>query len=106
MDSAFGLRMAVQNGERTKEALAAVLAGGTDVPVRGRAVSAPPMSLFTEIDRLLRHSVLARAQPFLRARTPWLHHALLVSRDVFLPFTSAFGLHRYQHRAIERFLSF
>ena len=64
------------------------------------------MSLFTEIDRLLRHSVLARAQPFIRARTPWLHQALLVARDAVLPFRSRHGLSRYQHRAIERFSSF
>jgi hypothetical protein len=64
------------------------------------------MSFFTEVDRLLRHSVLARAQPLLRARAPWLHHALLVSRDAILPFRSPYGLHRYQHRAIERFCRF
>lgn len=50
------------------------------------------MSLATEIDRRLRHSVLARAQPFIRARTPWLHKALLVARDAVLPFRSAYGL--------------
>ena len=64
------------------------------------------MSFFTEIDRRLRHSVLARAQPFIRARAPWLHHALLVSRDVVLPFKSRYGLSRYQHRALERFHRF
>lgn len=64
------------------------------------------MSVSTEIDRLLRHSWLARAQPFIRARTPWLHKALLVGRDVILPFRSPYGLSRYQHRAIERFQAF
>jgi SAM-dependent methyltransferase len=64
------------------------------------------MSLFTEIDRRLRHSVLARAQPFIRAKAPWLHQALLVSRDLILPFKSRYGLSRYQHRAIERFNRF
>lgn len=63
------------------------------------------MTLFTEVDRLLRHSLLARAQPFIRARTPWLHRALLASRDLLLPFRSRHGLDRYQHRAIERFYS-
>lgn len=64
------------------------------------------MSVSTEIDRLLRHSWLARAQPFIRARTPWLHKALLVGRDAVLPFRSRNGLTRYQHSAIERFLAF
>jgi SAM-dependent methyltransferase len=64
------------------------------------------MSVFTEIDRVLRHSVLARAQPFIRAKTPWLHEALLRARDVLLPFRSRHGLSRYQHRAIERFRFF
>jgi SAM-dependent methyltransferase len=64
------------------------------------------VSFFTEIDRRLRHSVLARAQPFIRARAPWLHRALLVSRDVILPFKSRHGLSRYQHRALERFHRF
>jgi len=61
------------------------------------------LSFFTEVDRRLRHSVLAKAQPFIRARAPWLHRALLASRDVILPFRSRHGLSRYQHRAIERF---
>ena len=64
------------------------------------------MSVFTDIDRLLRHSPLARAQPFIRARTPWLHRALIVSRDAVLPFKTKHGLDRYQHRAVERFYSF
>jgi SAM-dependent methyltransferase len=64
------------------------------------------MSFFTEIDRLLRHSVLARAQPFIRANAPWLHRTLLSARDVVLPFRSRHGLTRYQHRALERFYSF
>jgi SAM-dependent methyltransferase len=64
------------------------------------------VSFFSEIDRRLRHSVLARAQPFIRARTPWLHHALLVSRELILPFRSRYGLTRYQHRALERFHRF
>jgi SAM-dependent methyltransferase len=64
------------------------------------------VSFFTEIDRRLRHSVLARAQPFIRARTPWLHQALLVSREVILPFRSRYGLTRYQNRALERFARF
>jgi SAM-dependent methyltransferase len=64
------------------------------------------MSLFTEIDQLLRRSVLARAQPFIREKMPWAHKALLVARDVVLPFRSQYGLSRYQHRAIERFLGF
>jgi SAM-dependent methyltransferase len=50
--------------------------------------------------------VLARAQPFIREKTPWLHQALLSGRDVLLPFRSRHGLSRYQHRAIERFYSF
>ena len=64
------------------------------------------MSFFTEIDRLLRHSPLALAQPFIREKTPWLHKALLRGRDVILPFRSRYGLSRYQHRAIERFVAF
>jgi SAM-dependent methyltransferase len=64
------------------------------------------MSLFTEIDRVLRHSVLARAQPFIREKTPWLHKALLAARDVVLPFRSRYGISRYQHRALERFFAF
>lgn len=64
------------------------------------------MSVFTEIDRRLRHSPLSRTQPFIRAHAPWLHHALIVARDAVLPFHSAFGLARYQHRAIERFYTF
>ena len=64
------------------------------------------MSFTTEIDRILRHSVLARAQPFIRAKAPWLHQTLLSARDVLLPFRSRHGLSRYQHRAIERFYSF
>lgn len=63
------------------------------------------MSFITEIDRRLRHSRLARAQPFIRARTPWLHRALVVTRDLVLPYGSRFGLSRYQHRDIERFLA-
>jgi len=61
------------------------------------------MSVVTEIDRWLRHSTLARTQPFIRARAPWLHRALLAARDAVLPFRSRYGLSRYQHRAIERF---
>ena len=61
------------------------------------------MSVFTAIDRALRRSVLARAQPFIRARTPWLHRALLVARDAVLPFRSDHGLTRYQYSALERF---
>lgn len=64
------------------------------------------VSVLTEIDRLLRHSILARAQPFIRAKTPWLHQALLTGRDVLLPVRSRYGLSRYQHRAIERFFTF
>jgi SAM-dependent methyltransferase len=64
------------------------------------------MGIVTEIDRRLRHSRLARAQPLIRAQAPWLHKALLVARDRLLPFRSRFGLSRYQHRDIERFLSF
>ena len=64
------------------------------------------MSVSTEIDRLLRHSFLARAQPFIRANAPWLHRGLLIARDKVLPFRSRHGLARYQHRAIERFYSF
>jgi SAM-dependent methyltransferase len=64
------------------------------------------MSVFTEIDRRLRHSVLARAQPFIRARAPWLHKTLLFGRDALLPFRSRYGLTRYQHSAIERFYGF
>jgi SAM-dependent methyltransferase len=64
------------------------------------------MSLSTEIDRLLRHSLLARAQPFIRGRLPWLHRVLLSARDAVLPFRSEHGLARYQHRDIERFFSF
>ena len=64
------------------------------------------MSFTTEIDRILRHSVLARAQPFIRAKAPWLHQALLSARDVVLPYRSSTGLSRYQHRALERFYSF
>ena len=64
------------------------------------------MSLITEIDRVLRHSVLARAQPYIREKTPWLHKALLATRDVLLPFRSRYGISRYQHRALERFFSF
>jgi SAM-dependent methyltransferase len=64
------------------------------------------MSFFTEVDRWLRHSPLARAQPFIRARMPWLHRALLTSRDLVLPYRSRHGLARYQHRAIERFFAF
>jgi SAM-dependent methyltransferase len=64
------------------------------------------LSFFTEVDRRLRHSVFARAQPFIRAKTPWLHRALIVSRDVILPFRSRYQLTRYQHRALERFYHF
>jgi SAM-dependent methyltransferase len=64
------------------------------------------MSVFTEIDRRLRHSMLSRAQPFIRARAPWLHQALIVARDAVLPYESRFGLARYQHRALERFSTF
>lgn len=64
------------------------------------------MSWATEVDRRLRHSALARLQPWIRARAPWLHEMLLRARDVVLPFRSRHGLSRYQHRAIERFLSF
>lgn len=63
------------------------------------------MSLVTEIDRILRHSPLARAQPFIRAHAPWLHGALLTARDFFLPVRTTTGLTRYQHRAVERFLA-
>jgi SAM-dependent methyltransferase len=64
------------------------------------------MSLSTEIDRLLRHSFLARAQPWIRAQAPWLHAFLLKARDTLLPIQNPRGLRRHQHRAIERFLSF
>lgn len=64
------------------------------------------MSVSSEIDRVLRHSLLSRIQPFVRARTPWLHQGLLVCRDLILPFRSKHGLARYQHRAIERFYRF
>lgn len=64
------------------------------------------MSWRTEIDRLLRYSWLARAQPFIRSSAPWLHSFLLAARDRLLPFRSEHGVTRYQNRAIERFLSF
>jgi SAM-dependent methyltransferase len=64
------------------------------------------MSWSTEADRRLRHSALGRLQPWIRQQAPWLHAALLRARDVLLPFRSRHGLSRYQHRAIERFLSF
>lgn len=64
------------------------------------------MSWTTEADRRLRHSLVGRLQPWIRQRTPWLHAALLRTRDVVLPFRSRHGLSRYQHRAVERFLSF
>lgn len=64
------------------------------------------MSWSTEIDRALRHSVVGRMQPAIKARTPWLHKLLLQVRDIVLPFRSRNGLTRYQHRALERYRSF
>ncbi len=55
---------------------------------------------------MLRRSPLGRAQPWIKARAPWLHAALLGARDLVLPFRSRHGLSRYQHRALERFASF
>ena len=63
------------------------------------------MTWATELDRVLRHSILARFQPAIR-RVPWLHRLLLAGRERVLPFRSRYGLSRYQHRAIERFLAF
>ncbi|HEX5475767.1 MAG TPA: class I SAM-dependent methyltransferase [Vicinamibacterales bacterium] len=64
------------------------------------------MSVSTEIDRLLRHSMLARAQPIIRGKAPWLHKALLVARDAVLPVRSIHGLTRYQREALDRFATF
>jgi SAM-dependent methyltransferase len=60
-------------------------------------------SLLQAIEGTLRRSWLASLLPYLRERFPQLHRLLLHGRDLLVPYHSAAGVTRYQHRALRRF---
>lgn len=64
------------------------------------------MSLASVVDGYARRSLLARYIPYLRKRTPHFYALARGIWDKVLPMRSAYGLARYQTRAVESFVRF